>query len=153
MIASGPTLPTAGPWSPAPMSAAPASRSVERIRIGSGTPKEADWAATPRLFVAIGGVPNTDWAADTAIVRDTGGYLVTGPGLLASGARALLPGDRGPGLLRGRGCAPPLDQARCHRSWRRRDGHRLRSQIPGRNGMIPCTSNRASCGALLSWRV
>ncbi len=31
-------------------------------------------------------------------------------------ARALLPGDRGPGLLRRRGCAPPLDQARRHRS-------------------------------------
>jgi len=100
-------------------------QALERIQIGSRTTKEADWAATPRLFVAIGGLPNTDWAADTAIVRDPGGYLVTGPdlltngkapGLLVSGARALLPGDRGPGLLCGRGCAPPLDQARRHRS-------------------------------------
>jgi thioredoxin reductase (NADPH) len=100
-------------------------QALERIRIGSRTTKEANWAATPRLFVAIGGVPNTDWAADTAIVRDQGGYLVTGPDLLingkapslvASGARALLPGDRGPGFLRRRGCAPPLDQARRHRS-------------------------------------
>ncbi len=99
-------------------------QALERIRIGSRTTKEANWAATPRLFVAIGGVPKTDWAADTAIVRDPGGYLVTGPDLLANGkppaswsleARAL-PGDRGPGLLRGRGCAPPLDQARRHRS-------------------------------------
>jgi len=39
-----------------------------------------------------------------------------GPGLLASGARALLPGDRDPRLLRRRRCAPPLDQARRHRS-------------------------------------
>jgi thioredoxin reductase (NADPH) len=77
-------------------------KALERIRIGSRTTKEANWAATPRLFVAIGGVPNTDWAADTAIVRDQGGYLVTGPdlpdqrqrpSLLASRARALLPGD------------------------------------------------------------
>src|SRR5580693_709448 len=60
-------------------------QALERIRIGSRTTKEANWAATPRLFVAIGGVPNTDWAADTAIVRDPGGYLVTGPDLLTNG--------------------------------------------------------------------
>ena len=60
-------------------------QALERIRIGSRTMKEANWAATPRLFVAIGGVPNTDWAADTAIVRDQGGYLVTGPDLLING--------------------------------------------------------------------
>ncbi|MEM7601156.1 MAG: FAD-dependent oxidoreductase [Verrucomicrobiota bacterium] len=35
-----------------------------------------------RLFVAIGGNPNTDWAKDTAILRDGAGYLVTGPDLL-----------------------------------------------------------------------
>ena len=83
-------------------------KALERIRIGSRTTKEASWATTPRLFVAIGGVPL---------------------------------GDRRPGFLRGRGCAPPLDQARCHRSRRRRDGHRLRSQIPGRNGMIAARTN------------
>ena len=37
-----------------------------------------------------------------------------GPSLLASGPRALLPGDLGPGLLRRRRCAPPLHQARRH---------------------------------------
>jgi len=60
-------------------------QALERIRIGSSTTKEADWATTRRLFVAIGGVPNTDWAAGTAIVRDQGGYLVTGPALLIDG--------------------------------------------------------------------
>jgi thioredoxin reductase (NADPH) len=60
-------------------------KALERIRIGSRTTKEADWATTPRLFVAIGGVPNTDWAADTAIIRDEAGYLVTGPDLLTDG--------------------------------------------------------------------
>ena len=60
-------------------------QALERIRIGSRTTKEADWATTRRLFVAIGGVPNTDWAAGTAIVRDQGGYLVTGPDLLIDG--------------------------------------------------------------------
>jgi thioredoxin reductase (NADPH) len=73
---------------------------LERIRIGSRTTKEAEWAATPRLFVAIGGVPNTDWAADTAIVRDQGGYLVTGPDLLTNGkAPASWPLGRAPYYL------------------------------------------------------
>jgi len=34
-----------------------------------------------RLFVCIGGAPNTEWAKDTAIVRDRNGYLVTGADL------------------------------------------------------------------------
>jgi thioredoxin reductase (NADPH) len=61
---------------------------------------DATWATTPRVFVAIGGVPNTDWAADTAIVRDQGGYLVTGPDLLINGkAPASWPLDRAPYYL------------------------------------------------------
>jgi thioredoxin reductase (NADPH) len=76
------------------------AQALERIRIGSRTTKEAKWAATPRLFVAIGGVPNTDWAADTAIVRDQGGYLVTGPDLLINGkAPASWPLERAPYYL------------------------------------------------------
>jgi thioredoxin reductase (NADPH) len=75
-------------------------QALERIRIGSRTTKEANWAATPRLFVAIGGVPNTDWAADTAIVRDPGGYLVAGPDLLINGkAPASWPLERAPYYL------------------------------------------------------
>ena len=37
--------------------------------------------ATRWLLVCIGGVPRTDWAAAVGIVRDDGGYLVTGPDL------------------------------------------------------------------------
>lgn len=40
---------------------------------------------TSRLFVCIGGVPHTEWAKDTAIVRDRSGYLVTGTDLYANG--------------------------------------------------------------------
>ena len=40
---------------------------------------------TGRLFVCIGGAPNTEWAKDTNIVRDQAGYLVTGPDLLKDG--------------------------------------------------------------------
>lgn len=38
-----------------------------------------------RLFVCIGGEPNTDWAQGTSIVRDASHYLVTGPDLLVDG--------------------------------------------------------------------
>jgi thioredoxin reductase (NADPH) len=34
-----------------------------------------------RMFVCIGGEPNTDWTQDTLIHRDDHGYLITGPDL------------------------------------------------------------------------
>ncbi|TCS32594.1 thioredoxin reductase (NADPH) [Paucimonas lemoignei] len=34
------------------------------------------------LFVCIGGVPQTDWATEVGIERDSAGYLLTGPDLL-----------------------------------------------------------------------
>ncbi|MFK4446538.1 thioredoxin reductase (NADPH) [Caballeronia udeis] len=36
---------------------------------------------TSWLFVCIGGEPQTEWAQEVGIVRDEGGYLVTGPDL------------------------------------------------------------------------
>lgn len=38
--------------------------------------------ATHWLFVCIGGDPNTEWAKEVGVIRDEGGYLVTGPDLL-----------------------------------------------------------------------
>lgn len=38
---------------------------------------------TKWLFLCLGGVPETNWAAEVGIVRDEAGYLVTGPDLLA----------------------------------------------------------------------
>lgn len=58
---------------------------LQRIEVRSPSNGDTGWIDTPRLFVAIGGVPNTDWAADTPIMRDRGGYLVTGPDLLEQG--------------------------------------------------------------------
>ena len=53
-----------------------------------------------RLFVCIGGVPNTEWARKTPIIRDEAGYLVTGPDLLAAGASpACWPLERQPYYL------------------------------------------------------
>lgn len=40
---------------------------------------------TRRLFVCIGGAPNTEWAKDTDIIRDDVGYLVTGTDLIKDG--------------------------------------------------------------------
>jgi thioredoxin reductase (NADPH) len=40
---------------------------------------------TQRLFVCIGGAPNTEWAKDTNIIRDRSGYLLTGSDLLKDG--------------------------------------------------------------------
>jgi thioredoxin reductase (NADPH) len=55
---------------------------------------------TNRLFVCIGGKPRTEWALGKGIVRDAGGYIVTGPDLLKNGNR---PGgwelDRDPYVL------------------------------------------------------
>ena len=58
---------------------------LERIRIASRSTQESEWLSTSRLFVAIGGVPNTEWTVDTDIIRDPGGYLITGPDLLTDG--------------------------------------------------------------------
>jgi thioredoxin reductase (NADPH) len=42
-----------------------------------------EWnAQTHWLFVCIGGAPQTEWAREVGIIRDDGGYLVTGPDLL-----------------------------------------------------------------------
>jgi thioredoxin reductase (NADPH) len=39
------------------------------------------------LFVCIGGVPQTDWATEVGIERDSAGYLLTGPDLLHGSER------------------------------------------------------------------
>ena len=48
----------------------------------------AEWIAeTSRLFLCLGGVPHTEWAEEVGIVRDGGGYLVTGLDLLKKAER------------------------------------------------------------------
>ncbi len=39
------------------------------------------------LLLCLGGIPQTQWAADVGIVRDEEGHLVTGPDLLRKGER------------------------------------------------------------------
>jgi thioredoxin reductase (NADPH) len=43
--------------------------------------------AARALFLCLGGVPRTGWAADHAIGTDPGGFLLTGPDLLTDGRR------------------------------------------------------------------
>ena len=43
----------------------------------------AEWRAeTGWLFLCLGGVPQTQWAADAGVICDSGGYILTGPDLL-----------------------------------------------------------------------
>jgi len=51
------------------------------------------------LFACIGGAPQTQWAEEVGIVRDPGGYLVTGPDLTREGEIPGWPLDRDPFYL------------------------------------------------------
>lgn len=59
--------------------------SLEEITVRDRHSGDLTQLPTSRMFVCIGGQPNSEWARDTAIVRDTSGYLVTGPDLLVKG--------------------------------------------------------------------
>jgi thioredoxin reductase (NADPH) len=50
------------------------------------TGKQSD-AKTNWLFLCLGGLPHTEWTEEVGIIRDDGGYLVTGPDLLKNGRR------------------------------------------------------------------
>jgi thioredoxin reductase (NADPH) len=71
--------------------------SLEEITLVDRSTGLEQRAATHWLFVCIGGVPQTDWAVAVGIVRDEGGYLVTGPDLIRARERpANWPLDRDP---------------------------------------------------------
>jgi thioredoxin reductase (NADPH) len=64
------------------------------IEDGSGAAERLD---AERLFVCIGGEPQTGWATKKGFETDAAGYLLTGPDLLKDGARpANWPLDRDP---------------------------------------------------------
>lgn len=58
---------------------------LARIALTDLQSKTTDWVDASRLFVCIGGAPNTEWAKDTPIIRDASGFLITGPDLLENG--------------------------------------------------------------------
>jgi thioredoxin reductase (NADPH) len=55
---------------------------LEEIRLADRRTNQEWNARTHWLFVCIGGQPQTDWAKEVGIIRDDGGYLLTGPDLL-----------------------------------------------------------------------
>jgi thioredoxin reductase (NADPH) len=59
--------------------------SLQQIEVTNRLDRSVQKIDTRRLFVCIGGAPNTEWAKDTAIIRDRSGYLITGSDLLKEG--------------------------------------------------------------------
>jgi len=55
---------------------------LQRIKIRNRKDGTEIWHETSKLFICIGGKPNTEWAAETAICRDPNGYLYTGNDLV-----------------------------------------------------------------------
>jgi thioredoxin reductase (NADPH) len=48
----------------------------------------AEWRAeTGWLFLCLGGMPQTQWAAEAGVLCDSGGYIITGPDLLQNDKR------------------------------------------------------------------
>lgn len=58
---------------------------LRQIEITNSLDGSVQQINTQRLFVCIGGAPNTEWAKDTAIIRDKAGYLITGSDLFKEG--------------------------------------------------------------------
>ena len=59
--------------------------SLEAITLRNDQTGDTRRAETRNLFLCLGGVPYTEWANDVGIVRDSEGYLMTGPDLLKDG--------------------------------------------------------------------
>ncbi|MEG4285884.1 FAD-dependent oxidoreductase [Microcoleus sp. A006_D1] len=59
--------------------------SLHQIEVTNCRDRSTQKIDTRRLFVCIGGAPNTEWAKDTNIIRDRAGYLVTGSDLFQEG--------------------------------------------------------------------
>jgi thioredoxin reductase (NADPH) len=73
---------------------------LRKVQITNRETGETETIETRRLFICIGGEPHTDWAGEIGIVRDSGGYLVTGPDLINDNKRpASWPLDRDPYYL------------------------------------------------------
>lgn len=54
---------------------------LQRVKVSCDKDNTETWYETEHLFLCIGGIPHTQWAAETHI-RDPQGYLITGADLL-----------------------------------------------------------------------
>jgi thioredoxin reductase (NADPH) len=60
---------------------------LEEITLADRAANREYTVKTHWLFICIGGVPQTGWAAEVGIERDAAGYLLTGPDLIRNGQR------------------------------------------------------------------
>jgi thioredoxin reductase (NADPH) len=60
-------------------------RILEVVELTNRLTGERRRIETHWLFLCIGGVPRTEWAAEAGVERDEAGYLITGPDLLRNG--------------------------------------------------------------------
>ncbi|HZP62402.1 MAG TPA: FAD-dependent oxidoreductase [Terriglobales bacterium] len=58
---------------------------LEAVTLRNRDTGEVRTVQTSHLFLCLGGTPHTEWAKEVGIVRDEGGYLVTGPDLQKDG--------------------------------------------------------------------
>jgi thioredoxin reductase (NADPH) len=58
---------------------------LQSVTLTNNKTRERQTLTTKGLFICIGGVPQTDWAAQVGIMRDEAGYLVTGPDMWKEG--------------------------------------------------------------------
>ena len=72
---------------------------LEQITITNSEDGSTQEYDTEYLFICIGGVPNTEWAKDTDIIRDKAGFLITGSDLLKEGCPECWTLDRDPFYL------------------------------------------------------
>ncbi|HTJ14914.1 MAG TPA: FAD-dependent oxidoreductase [Dinghuibacter sp.] len=54
---------------------------LRRVRVLDNREGTSRWLEVAKLFICIGGLPNTEWANGTDILRNSRGYLITGADL------------------------------------------------------------------------
>jgi thioredoxin reductase (NADPH) len=62
-------------------------RTLEAITLKNNKTGEERAAQTSWLFLCLGGVPQTQWAAEAGVLCDSGGYIITGPDLMRNDKR------------------------------------------------------------------
>jgi thioredoxin reductase (NADPH) len=61
-------------------------KTLSAITLTNDKTHEQQMVPATWVFLCLGGIPHTEWAAEAGITRDSHGYLVTGPDLVNGGA-------------------------------------------------------------------
>jgi len=62
-------------------------RTLQAITVRNNKTGKESTAQTNWLFLCLGGVPQTQWAAEAGVLCDSEGYIITGPDLPKDGKR------------------------------------------------------------------